>query len=204
MRNNVYRFSLLMLMQLININPSQAEIYRGELPLYPNLNFPAYYELFNFQYAQFNVPDNISEFKKRTNPGPWLEVIKTPEALQALYKEAWTFFTIPLTSLPPLPSIDFEHYQLVMGGPGSSLCGIDGSIQIQDISYAYPRDHVTIRVYIPFDEKLQCKDILPPGNSPPAIAILMAKTDLPIVIQAFNATIDYNKPWTPPTPFVLP
>ena len=76
--------------------------------------------------------------------------------------------------------------------------------QIQDISYAYPPDHVTIRINIPLVGALQCKDVFPPGNSPPAIAILMAKTELPIVIEAFNATIDYNKPWTPPTPFVLP
>ena len=70
---------------------------------------------------------------------PWVKIIKTHEEWVQLYNE----LTLVVSEPDPLPGIDFENFQLIVGGIGARSTG-GNSLLVQGI---YESDH-DITIYV--------------------------------------------------------
>lgn len=79
---------------------------------------PPPYDYQGISYAIFQIP---MYFK---NDKPWLMRVKTQEEWQTLNRSMWASSNLNIehTPLTYIPSYDFEHYDLVMGGVGYTPC----------------------------------------------------------------------------------
>lgn len=111
---------------------------------------------------------------------PWVKIIKTHEEWAQLYDE----LTLVVSEPDPLPGIDFESFQLIVGGIGVKSSG-GNSLLVQGI---YEFDH-DIVIYI--------LDVIPGAHCSaiavidyPMTAFLIRKTEKPLSFHVQQAKIE--------------
>lgn len=134
---------------------------------------------FNYQYAlaadiySHIVMDLPSRLEKTE---PWVRIIKTHEEWAQLYNE----LALVVSEPNPLPGIDFENFQLIVGGTGVRSTG-GNSLLVQRI---YESDH-DITIYIL--DVIPCVAIAVIDY--PMTAFLIRKTEKPLNFYVQQAEV---------------
>ncbi|MEQ1635949.1 MAG: hypothetical protein ABL903_04605 [Methylococcales bacterium] len=135
-----------------------------------------------FSYTVLETPE-WGSFSQTDDP--WARIINTQEEWQALNNDPRFFKLWQLPTTSPPPAIDFEHYQLVIGGLQSGPAG-------NEVVVTNVREELNEVQIFATAISLPCSGF--PISTSPVVAILIAKTGKPINIRLKHASYDCIKP----------